>query len=130
MAVKPKDGTMNTQITFDRLPEAVALLLRKVEGIEQRLDTTASQSRPEQDELLTIAQAAQFLHLKSATIYGKVHRKELPFLKRSQRVYFSKSDLMAYLRQGRQETAIEQTQRKEAEADAALCQAINQRKKR
>ena len=117
------------QITHNSLPEAVALLLQKVEGIEQRLSTTAQPEKADPDQLLTVRQAAQFLDLKPATIYGLIHRKEVPFLKRSQRVYFSKVELMGYLRQGRQETATEQAQRIAAEADASLCKAMNKRKK-
>ena len=59
------------------------------------------------DELLTVQQAAQFLSLRVPTIYGLLHKGELPVMKRSKRCYFSKVDLINYLKQGRKKTLAE-----------------------
>ena len=59
------------------------------------------------DELLTVKEAAKFLSLSVATIYGLNHRGELPSMKRSKRCYFSKIDLINYLQKGRKKTFIE-----------------------
>lgn len=67
----------------------------KVEPLEQ----------PEQ--LLTIQEAAEFLSLTVPTIYSKVSRRELPFMKRSKRLYFSTTDLMEYLKAGSRKTNAE-----------------------
>ena len=56
------------------------------------------------DELFTVQQAAEFLNLAEATVYGKVLRKELPVCKRGGRLYFSKSDLIEYVKGGRKKT--------------------------
>lgn len=53
-----------------------------------------------QDVLMTIQEAAEFLHLTVPTIYSKVSRGELPVKKRSKRLYFSKLELIDYLNEG------------------------------
>lgn len=53
------------------------------------------------EQLLTIQEAAQFLNLTVPTIYGKVSKGELPVMKRSKRLYFSRTELMEYLKEGR-----------------------------
>lgn len=58
-------------------------------------------------DLLTVPQAANYLSLSVATIYGMISRGELPVMKRSKRCYFSKADLIEYLKQGRKGTVME-----------------------
>ena len=67
----------------------------KVEPIEQ----------PEQ--LLTVQEAAQFLNLTVPTIYSKVSKGELPVMKRSKRLYFSRTELLDYLKDGRKKSNAE-----------------------
>jgi len=67
-------------------------------------DALPEQNRPEKDELLTVQQAADFLNLTVPTIYTKVSKNELPFMKRSKRLYFSKKELTEYLKKGRVKT--------------------------
>lgn len=58
-------------------------------------------------ELLTINEAALYLSLSVPTIYTKVSKREIPFMKRGKRLYFSKPELLAYLNEGRCETKAE-----------------------
>lgn len=66
-------------------------------------DFTAEQ--PEQ--FLTIQQAAAFLCLSVPTIYSKVSKRELPYMKQGKRLYFSKSELSEYLKSGKKKTSVE-----------------------
>jgi excisionase family DNA binding protein len=52
------------------------------------------------EKLLTVKEAAKFLHLTVPTIYGKVSKGELPYMKRSKRLYFSSIELTEYLKDG------------------------------
>jgi excisionase family DNA binding protein len=61
----------------------------------------------EKDELLTVQDAAKFLSLSVPTIYGLISKNELPVMKRSKRCYFSKVELINYLKQGRKKTLSE-----------------------
>ncbi len=91
------------EITFDQLPGAVSKLSEKLDTIE-RLLTEQRKPVEQHDDLLTIDQAADFLSLTKPTLYSKVSRGELPYMKRGKRLYFSKDELMGYLKEGRRKT--------------------------
>jgi excisionase family DNA binding protein len=93
-------------LTFDQLPQAVTQLLEKVNHIESLLTENGIHS-PETDNLFTITQAATFLNLAVPTLYSKVSRKEIPVNKRGKRLYFYKSELEDWIRQGRKKTYTE-----------------------
>jgi len=57
-----------------------------------------------EEKFLTIEEAADFLNLKVPTIYSKVSKGELPSMKRGKRRYFSKNELLEYLKAGRQKS--------------------------
>jgi excisionase family DNA binding protein len=63
--------------------------------------------QPETEELFTVQDAAKFLSLSVATIYTLISKQELPVMKRSKRCYFSKIELINYLKQGRKKTLAE-----------------------
>jgi excisionase family DNA binding protein len=60
--------------------------------------------QPETDELLTVQDTAKFLSLSVPTVYTLISKGELPVMKRSKRCYFSKIELINYLKQGRRKT--------------------------
>ncbi len=59
------------------------------------------------EQLLTIQEAAEFLSLTVPTMYSKVSKGELPVMKRSKRLYFSRNELLAYLKEGRKKSNAE-----------------------
>lgn len=71
-------------------------------------NTQESKTPTEQPEqLLTVQEAAQFLNLTVPTIYSKVSKGELPVMKRSKRLYFSSTELMEYIKEGRKKSNAE-----------------------
>lgn len=62
---------------------------------------------PKQDQLLTVPQAAEFLTLSVPTVYGLISKGAIPCMKRSKRVYFSRDELITYLKQGKKQTVSE-----------------------
>ncbi len=62
---------------------------------------------PESDRPLTVKETAIFLDLAVPTIYGLIHKKQIPNLKRGGRLYFIKSDLLKWLNEGKQKTTTE-----------------------
>lgn len=86
---------------FTRLSTIQSLLL----DLKQQPQKVESTNQPEQ--LLTVQEAAQFLNLSVPTIYSKVSKGELPVMKRSKRLYFSSTELMDYLKQGRKKSNAE-----------------------
>lgn len=91
-----------TQITPPELEALIEVSLKKI------LSTFAVPSIPsEGDELLTIQQAADLLKLSVTTIYGLVSKAEIPVNKRGKRLYFSKGELTAWVKEGRKKTLTE-----------------------
>jgi excisionase family DNA binding protein len=68
---------------------------------------SSTQHQPETDELLTVQDTAKFLRLSVPTVYTLISKGELPVMKRSKRCYFSKVELINYLKQGRKKTLAE-----------------------
>lgn len=99
---------MEKTITFDSLPEAVGRLGEEIREIKSMLvQRVEPQPAPPQDEILTTEEAAAFLRLSVATIYTKVSRGELTAMKQGNRLYFSKFELMDYLRAGKKKSNAE-----------------------
>jgi hypothetical protein len=99
-------STVSQPITFEQLPAAISQLYNKVESIERLLQR--QQLPPEQvDELFTIQQASDFLKLTIPTIYGLVSRSVVPVSKKGKRLYFSKAELTAWIKEGRRKTTTE-----------------------
>jgi predicted DNA-binding transcriptional regulator AlpA len=89
--------------------EVIEARLNNIETLLLDLKHTPKEQgeQPETDELLTVQDTAKFLSLSVATVYGLIHKCELPVMKRSKRCYFSKVELINYLKQGRKKTQAE-----------------------
>lgn len=101
------------EVTFDQLPLAVSQLHEKLSNIERLLTERKEEPQPEADQLLTVDQCAEFLNLSKPTIYSLISKGEIPVMKRSKRCYFSRTELVQYLKEGRKRTLSETA--KEAE---------------
>ncbi len=101
------------QLNSEQLSNLIQSSVRKVLK-ETPLQTVETTDQPEQ--LLTIQEAAEFLRLTVPTIYSKVSKGELPVMKRSKRLYFSRTELLDYIKTGRKKSNAEI----EAEAEAYL----------
>lgn len=91
--------------TQDELEQIVQTSVRKVLN-----ETTIGNSTPA-DQWFNIEQASEFLGLAVQTIYQKVSGLEIPFHKKGKKLWFLKSELDQWLKDGRQKT------RKEIEND-------------
>jgi excisionase family DNA binding protein len=95
-------------LTFDKLPEAVTMLIKEVSELKSLLIEKQEQPTTDQPEqFLTIQEAAEFLSLSVPTLYSKVSKGKLPVMKRSKRLYFSRTELMEYIKEGRRKTRSE-----------------------
>ncbi|CAA7386979.1 helix-turn-helix domain-containing protein [Chryseobacterium fistulae] len=109
---------MEQVLTFDQLPKAVTMLTKEISELKQLLLSQSEQHPIEQpDQFLTIQGAATLLNLTVPTMYSKVSRNELPVMKRGKRLYFSRTELLEYLKEGRKKSNAEI----EAEAEMYLC---------
>lgn len=74
------------------------------------IDLKKEKSQPlevEADKILDVEGAAEFLHLKTPTVYGLISRRILPSFKRGKRVYFKKSELTNWLEAGKRKSVSE-----------------------
>ena len=101
-------------LTFDKLPEAVTMLTKEVSELKRLLIEKQEQPTTPPEQLLTIQEAAEFLSLAVPTMYSKVSKGELPVMKRSKRLYFSRIELLEYLKDGRKKSNAEVEQEAKA----------------
>jgi len=92
-------------LTFNDLPQAVMMLQEKLESIEDLLFYQSSLVDEEANGFLTVHEAAAFLNLAIPTIYGLVRDAKIPVYKRGRRLYFSKIELLDWIKEGRIKTA-------------------------
>lgn len=98
-------------LKFEQLPNVVAILTNEVRELKALLLNKA-EPQPEPDNPLSIKEVAELTGLTVATLYGYVQRKEIPFYKKGNRLYFFKSEILEdWIKTGKQKTL------KELEAD-------------
>lgn len=123
---------MMQNINLANLPEWVKLEVTKGDLIafaESLINQTSMKvSVPTQPvkEILTIEETSDLLNLAKQTLYGMTSRNEIPFLKKSRKVYFLHSDLEKWILEGRRKTKDEIA----ADADAHIQQQKIRRAKR
>lgn len=57
-----------------------------------------------EEQPITITEAAEITHLAKATIYGLTHKKIVPHFRRGRRLFFLRSELIAWIKAGRRQT--------------------------
>jgi excisionase family DNA binding protein len=102
-------------ISFDLLPEAVAKLSNDVKEMKVLL-LQKPEPRPEPDNPITIKDVAKLTGLTVPTLYSYCQRNEIPYNKKGNRLYFFKSNILEWIRTGKQKTLKEL----QADADAYL----------
>jgi excisionase family DNA binding protein len=95
------------ELTFNELPQAISELFKKMESIETLLINNSNNTQADPEQLLNIKQAGELLNLSVPTLYGYVHRAEIPVSKRGKRLYFSKQELLDWIKLGRKKTVSE-----------------------
>jgi excisionase family DNA binding protein len=76
--------------------------------IEQRLNLPSNSSssiidKPE-DVIFNIDELSKLIGLTKPTIYGHVHRKTIPFIKKGKMLRFSKQDILNWLQDGKSQS--------------------------
>ncbi len=80
---------------------------RWVKEAQAEMQPTKVEPTDQPEQLLTILEAADFLSLTVPTMYSKVSKREIPCMKRSKRLYFSRTELLEYLKEGRKKSNAE-----------------------
>jgi len=92
-----------TENPFLEIAERLSRIEHCLIDLRQQSEGDIETSNPV-DAPLTVLETANYLNLAVPTIYTKVSKRELPFMKRGKRLYFSKLELSEYLKAGRKST--------------------------
>jgi excisionase family DNA binding protein len=87
---------------FNEISERLSRIEQEL--VRQGSNKVSSERLNSESHFLTVTQAAEFLNLATQSIYGLIHRKKIPCMKRGKRVYFSKTSLIAWVESGRKPT--------------------------
>lgn len=99
---------MEQKLSFEELPNAVTMLAEEVRHLKNLLiEKQEEVIKDPTEKILSVIETAEFLNLRVATIYSKCSRNQLPFMKRSKRLYFSRTELLNYLKEGRRKSKSE-----------------------
>jgi len=74
------------------------------DALKEILGDKLGASKEQQPEILDVQQAAQFLKMKTATLYEKTSGKLIPHFKKGNRLYFHLSELQKWIKQGKVKT--------------------------
>jgi len=97
---------MNT-LTFDQLPQMVNQLSQKIDALQLSIQSQIPQGNEPKKDLMNLSEVSEFLSLKKPTIYSKVSRGEIPYMKDKHRLYFSRKELTEFLKGKRVATTAE-----------------------
>lgn len=97
-------------ITFNNLPEAVSVMLRKVENMEQaivdlREDIKRTHVQQESEHIpMDVQEACDFLNMKKSTMYYYIQNGLIPTNKKGKKYTFFKDELIKWVESGRKIT--------------------------
>jgi excisionase family DNA binding protein len=74
--------------------------------VKNALDKSNSEQQI-QNPFLDISEAADFLKMAKQTLYGLTSNRQIPFIKKGKKVYFNKSEIVAWLNEGKMKTRVE-----------------------
>ena|ERR1035437_1029757 len=92
------------------------------DALKEILSSEAGAAKQRLPEIMDVRQASEFLKLKVTTLYEKTSRKTIPHLKKGNKLYFHRSELEAWVKEGKVKT------REEIEAEA-ITFTLNHEKK-
>jgi predicted DNA-binding transcriptional regulator AlpA len=102
-------------LKFENLPNAVAELQKGQSEILALLSNKA-EPQPEIETPIQLDEVVPITGLTKPTLYGYVQRNKIPYHKKGNRLYFFKSEIIDWIKTGKQKTLKEL----EADADAYL----------
>lgn len=86
--------------TFDEIPNILKRIESRLDKIEEILLDRIQKELPEK-EFISAREACKILKLSLPTLYSKVCLRELPYYKKGNRLYFSKTELLEWIQEGK-----------------------------
>lgn len=99
---------MESPITFENLPQAVQKLHERFDRMEQLLKERGKPpDQPPDKILMTVKELAVFLSISVQSVYTLMHNRSIAYHKKEKLCYFFMSDVLEWLRSGRQKPSEE-----------------------
>lgn len=76
-------------------------------AVQKVFDQKPSKKKNDQESFLGVDEAASFLGIAKATLYGKCSKKLVPHFKQGKKLYFGQSELAKYLQSGKRKTVMD-----------------------
>lgn len=90
----------NTQISFEQLPQMVSALNEKMDLLIGLFKDSQTQPASNAHCMMSISEASAFLGKAVPTFYAMTYRKEIPFCKKGNKLYFFEDELKAWVEGG------------------------------
>lgn len=98
--------------TNSLLSEVINLLADKIS--ENLLKGMNAPNASNEDVFMSITDTSKLIDLTKPTVYGLVHQNKIPYHKKGKRLYFLKSEILAWLKSGKHQTKSEMEDRADA----------------
>jgi excisionase family DNA binding protein len=90
------------KITFDQLPEMVALILEKLNRIEMLIGSGETGEQHLGKEMLTLDETASFMGVSKSMLYKMSSNRGIPIYKPTgKKLFFKREDILEFLTQNR-----------------------------
>ena len=95
------------------MEKSFEIIIQRLDAIERLLYEIKSGKQGDNvpvvyaNELMNVQQVAEYITLSVQTIYGLVHKMEIPNSKRGKRLYFKRTDIDDWIGQSRRKTRVE-----------------------
>lgn len=100
---------------FEQINQKLDQMEKLILQLTHQKGVSAATTLKEEKQLLSVHEAAEFLHLSPSTIYSLSSRQEIPFKKKGRRNYFTKEDLLRWVEEGASSSGQQQKQHKEVQ---------------
>ena len=87
---------------FEVIMDKLNRIERMVTIIRENQENSKTQDSGK--EIMNVQQVAKYLNIAKQTVYGMTSRREVPYYKRGNRLYFQKSDIDEWLLSTRRKT--------------------------
>jgi len=94
------------KITFDKLPEVVAYLIKEVTQIKELVGCKPN-PLPAKRVPIGIDEACQIIGKAKPTVYTLVRKRLLPCYKNGKKLYFFEDELLEWISKGKKKTLLE-----------------------
>lgn len=82
------------------LTHLIEVALRRI--LKEELENSRSSAQDAKSEIVFLEEALEITGLAKPTLYSKTSKNEIPHYKRGRKLYFKRSELLAWIEEGKQ----------------------------